>query len=89
MTGIITKNKHDKTLRIKKEFQYKENSGGDSNSDTEKEDHTESTTHVHKGANTNKEDGKKPASDDESLTTGESKERSTGGARHSGKDSHT
>jgi len=65
MTGIIAKNKHDKTLRIKKEFQYRGNSGGDSSGDTEKEDHTEGTTYVHKGADINKEDRKKPVSDDE------------------------
>jgi len=38
--GIIAKNKHNKTLRIKKEFQYKENRGGDSSGDSEKEDQT-------------------------------------------------
>jgi len=65
MTGIIKKNMHDKNLRIKKEFPYTENSGGDSSGESEKEDHQESTTHVHKGTNTNKEDGKKPTSDDE------------------------
>jgi len=65
MTGIIAKNKHDKNIRIKKEFQYRGNSGGDSSGDTEKEDHTKGTTYVHKGADINKEDGKKPVSDDE------------------------
>ena len=63
MTGIIAKNKHDKNIRIKKEFQYRGNSGGDSSGDTEKEDHTEGTMYVHKGADMNKEDGKKPVSD--------------------------
>jgi len=65
MTGMIKRNMHDKTLRIKKEFPYKENSGGDSSGDSEKEDRKESTTHVHKGADINKEDGKKPARDNE------------------------
>jgi len=60
---ITAKNKHNKNMSIKKEFQYRGNSGGDSNSDTEKEDHTEGTTYVHKGADINKEDGKKPVSD--------------------------
>ena len=63
--GIITKNQHDKNIRIKKEFQYRGNSGGDSSGDSEKEDHMESTTYVHKGAHINKEEGKKPAGDDE------------------------
>jgi len=65
VTGIINKNMHDKNLRIKKEFPYTENISGDSSGESEKEDHKESTTHVHKGTDINKEDGKKPASDDE------------------------
>ena len=65
MTGIIKRNMHDKNLRIKKEFPCKENSGGESSGDSEKEDHKESTTHVHKGVHINKEDGKKQASDNE------------------------
>jgi len=65
MTGIIAKKKHDKNIRIKKEFQYRGKSCGDSSGDTKKEDHTEGTTYVHKGADMNKEDGKKPVSDNE------------------------
>ena len=65
MTGIIAKKKYDKNIRIKKEFHYRGKNSGDSSGNTENEDHTEGATYVHKGANVNKEDGKKPASDSE------------------------
>ena len=55
-------------LRIKKDTQYRESSSGDSSGDTEKEDHTESTMYVRKGAVINKQDGESTASDDENSS---------------------
>jgi len=80
---------HDKTLRIKKEFQYKENSGGDSSGDTEKEDHTEGPRMSTRTPTSIKRMGRNQRAKMKTLMTGERKQRSTGGARHSGKAPHT